>query len=379
MDRLSPRRVLLGAAAPVGALVVAFLITTVVLLLTKHDPFQAYDAMIHAFDKGRIIVGSINQATTYYLAAVAVAVGFRMNLFNIGVDGQYRLAAMLSAAVAGAGFMSSLSGFLRVLITIAVAMIVGASWAGIAALLKVTRGVSEVISTIMLNAIATFVIAYLLNANRLAVQQGNNVGTPKITPGGQVPTIDINTSANGTTPLYTLIVLSLLVGIAYAFILSRTVFGFSIRATGLSESAAVASGISVKKMVVSAMLISGAVAGLVGMPELLNGTAGSYSLNFPTGIGFTGIAIALLGRNHPLGMAFSSILWAALDSSSNSLQGVNVPKELVTIMQGVIVLSIVVAYELVRRFRIVLEQKNVARALSNSAGPAAPTLEKVAS
>ena len=372
MSRWSLRRVLLGAAAPVGALVVALVITTIVLLITKHDPLQAYNAMIHAFDRGRIIVGTINQATTYYLAAVAVAVGFKMNLFNIGVDGQYRLAAMLSAAVAGAGFMSSLPGFLRIIITIAVAMIVGAAWSGIAALLKVTRGVSEVISTIMLNAIATFLIAYLLSANRLAVQQGNNVGTPKITPGGQVPTIDINTSATGTTPLYTLVVLSLVVGILYAFILYRTVFGFSIRATGLSESAAVASGISVRKMVVSAMLISGAVAGLVGMPELLNGTAGSYSLNFPTGIGFTGIAIALLGRNHPVGMAFSSVLWAALDASSNSLQGVNVPKELVTIMQGVIVLSVVVAYELVRRYRTSMEQRTVARALATPAATPAP-------
>jgi ABC-type uncharacterized transport system permease subunit len=361
MGKFSIRRLLLGAAAPVGALLFALVITSVVLLVTGHSPPQAYSAMIHAFDKVRVIIGAVNQAGTYYLAAVAVAVGFKMNLFNIGVDGQYRLAAMLSAAVAGAGFMSSLPGFLRILITIVVAMVVGAAWAGVAALLKVTRGVSEVISTIMLNAIATFIIAYLLNPARLAVAQGNNVGTKQITAGGQVSTIAVTGS---TTPIYTLVLLSLLVGILYALILSRTVFGFSIRATGLSESAAVASGINVKQMVVAAMLISGAVAGLVGMPELLNGTSGSYSLNFPTGIGFTGIAVALLGRNHPLGMAFAALLWSALDSSSNALQGVQVPRELVTIMQGVIVLSVVVAYELVRRYRIVLEQKDVARALS---------------
>ena len=149
--------------------------------------------------------------------------------------------------------------------------------------------------------------------------------------------------------------------------LSRTVFGFQIKATGMSETAAVASGISVKRMILAAMLISGAVAGLIGMPELLNGTAASYSLNFPGGIGFTGIAIALLGRNHPVGMVFSALLWSALDSSSNSLQGVDVPKELVTIMQGVILFSVVIAYELVRRYRITLEQKDVARALAATA------------
>jgi len=172
------------------------------------------------------------------------------------------------------------------------------------------------------------------------------------------------TFTGSTTPLYTLGILAVIVGVIYALVLSRTVFGFSIKATGMSESAAVASGISVNKMIVYAMLLSGAVAGLIGMPELLNGSSASYSLNFPTGIGFTGIAVALLGRNHPVGMAFSALLWAALDSTANALQGVGVARELVTIMQGVIVLAVVVAYEFVRRYRLVLEARDVARALA---------------
>jgi len=194
------------------------------------------------------------------------------------------------------------------------------------------------------------------------VLDGNNISTPKITEGGQLPVISFTGS---TTPLYSLVLLSIIVGVIYSLVLSRTVFGFSIKATGMSETAAVASGISVNKMIISAMLLSGAVAGLVGMPELLNGSSASYSLNFPTGIGFTGIAIALLGRNHPVGMVFSALLCAGLDSSANALQGVGIPRELVTIMQGIIVLSVVVAYEYVRRYRLVLEAKDVARALAN--------------
>jgi simple sugar transport system permease protein len=355
------RRILLGAAAPVGALLFSLLITSVLLVLTGHSPVEAFDAMISAFERVRIVLGTINQTAVFYLSAVAVAIGFKMNLFNIGVDGQYRLAAMMSSVVAGAAFMDSLPSFLRIAITLLVAMVVGASWAGVAALLKVTRGVSEVISTIMLNAIATLLIAYLLTPQMWAVLEGNNVSTPKITEGGQLPVFQFEGS---TTPLYSGVFLAAIVGVIYALVLSRTVFGFSLKATGLSETAAIASGISVKKMIVSAMLLSGAVAGLVGMPELLNGSAASYSLNFPTGIGFTGIAIALLGRNHPIGMIFSALLWAALDSSANALQGVGVPRELVTIMQGVIVLSVVVAYEFVRRYRLVLEAKDVARALA---------------
>lgn len=364
MGQARARRLLLGAAAPATALVGAVIIIVVVLLAAGHNPWDAFRAMAGAYSDASVVTSAINQTTVFYLSAVAVAIGFKMNLFNIGVDGQYRLAAMLAAAFAGASFTASLPGFLRILLTLLVAMAVGAIWSGIAGWLRVTRGVSEVISTIMLNSIATALIAYLLTPQRLAIQRGNNVSTQPITQGGRVPNFDIGTG----TPLFSLILLAAAVGIAYWFVLNRTVFGFSIKATGMSESAAAASGISVKKMVFSAMLLSGAVAGLVGMPELLNGSAGSYSLNFQTGIGFTGIAIALLGRNHPVGIVFASALWAFLASSSNALQSVRIPKEMVTIMQGIIVLLVVIAYEIVRRTAIVLEQRDVARQL---AAPAA--------
>jgi simple sugar transport system permease protein len=367
------RRFWLALAAPVGALVVAFVLTTAVLMLTHSNPLDAYSALGSAFKTPRIIVNTVNTATTYYLSAVAVAIGFKMNLFNNGVDGQYRLAALVAAGFAGTAFMSGLPFWLRIILTLVAAMAVGAGWAGIAAFLKATRGVSEVISTIMLNAIATALVAYLLTPGRLAIAQGNNVLTQPITEGGYLPNFDIPGS---TSQLYSLIFLAALVGLAYWFVLNRTVFGFSIKATGLSESSAVAGGISVKRMVVSAMLMSGAIAGLVGMPELLNGDTHAYSLNFPAGIGFTGIAIALLGRNHPVGMVFSALLWAALDSSSNSLQRADVPKELVTIIQGVMLFAVVIAYEVVRRYRLTLEQKAVARSLD--AGRAIGVTDEVA-
>lgn len=362
---------LLAVAAPVGAAIIAVIVTSLVLLATGHSPGDALDAIVGAFEQNRTLINTFNVAANYYLAAVAVAIGFKMNLFNIGVDGQYRLAALLAAWVAGMSFMNGLPSVLRIVITILVAMIVGAAWASIAALLKVTRGVSEVISTIMLNAIGLALGAWLLSTDHLAVAVGNNVSTKPITEGGTIPTIAIGGSS---TPLYPMIGLALLVGLIYAFLLSRTVFGFSIKATGMSESAAVASGINVKKMVFAAMLLSGAVAGLVGMPELLNGREGAFSLNFPTGIGFIGIAVALLGRNHPVGMILASLLWSALDASSNSLQGADIPKELVTIMQGVLLFAVVIAYEIVRRARRRLEQRTVARTLAatpppGSAGP----------
>lgn len=363
MRNLTLRRIGLGALAPVGALLVAAVICSAILLITGHNPFTAFQAMGQSFQQSSVVIGAINQSGAYYLAAVAVAIGFKMNLLNIGVDGQYRLAAMLSAAVAGAAWMADLPGFLRVGITLVAAMVVGAAWAGLAVWLKVTRGVSEVISTIMLNAVATAIIAYLLQPKRLGVLNGNNIGTTVIKGPGMVPPLAVGGSI---VPLYTLTLIAVVVGVLYSLLLSRTVFGFSIRATGLNPSAAVASGISAKKMAVAAMLISGAVAGLVGMPELLN-NATQYSINFPSGLGLAGIAIALLGRNHPIGIAFAALLWAALDGSSNGLQGVDVPPQIVVIMQGTIVLSVVIAYELVRRYRLTLEQRSVAASLASIA------------
>ncbi len=133
------------------------------------------------------------------------------------------------------------------------------------------------------------------------------------------------------------ILVAAFVGFGYWFVLNRTRFGFDLRATGASETAAVASGVNVKRMRSYSMLLSGAVAGLVGMPQLL-GSSYSYGLDFPTGLGFTGIAIALLGRNSPIGIAFGALLWSFLDNSSNSLEFEGVPKQIVLIMQGVIVL-----------------------------------------
>jgi general nucleoside transport system permease protein len=352
-------RVILALAAPVLALLFSLLVTSAVLLVVGDNPFTVFQLMIEYGTRPRTMTLTVNAAITYYLSALAVAIGFRMNLFNIGVDGQYRLAAMLAAAVGGA---IALPAPLHVLTIVLVAMIVGGLWAGVAGVLKVTRGVSEVISTIMLNFIATAIVAYLLTTDRLAVQVegSNNIGTEPIPPSGQVPGIPL--IPGSSAPVFGFLIVAIAVGIGFWFLLDRTRFGFDLRATGLSESAAVASGVSVRRMIVVTMVISGALAGLIGMPQLL-GASYQYSLDFPTGLGFTGIAIALLGRNNPIGIAFGALLWAFLDQSAQILDLEGVSKEIITIMQGTIVLSVVIAYELVRRYRLRQQQRIVGRAV----------------
>ena len=358
MSRFDVRRAGLALAAPVLALVVSAVLVSVVLMIAGHDPIGAFRQMYDFGTQGPQLVNILNKSASYYLAALAVAIGFRMNLFNIGVDGQYQLAAML-AAVLGAAV--ALPGPLHVLFIVVVAAVVGAVWAGIAGVLKVYRGVSEVISTIMLNFIAGALVAWMLTPQVFATLSNNIVKTSDIPSSGWFPGFTFGD--NG--PVYGFIVVSALVGVGYWFLLSRTRFGFDLRATGLSESAAVASGVGVKRMVVSAMLLSGGVAGLVGMPLLL-GESHSFGQDFPSGIGFTGIAIALLGRNNPVGIGFASLLWSFLDVSNQILDLEGIPKEIVIIMQGTIVLAVVVAYEFSRRLALVAEQRRVAAQLGGS-------------
>ena len=271
------------------------------------------------------------------------------------------MASFAAAVFAGQHW---LPGWLNIIVSLIVAMLSGAIWAGIAGFLKVGRGVSEVISTIMLNYIATYLVAYLLKGAAVKVEGSNATSTAIIKEDSRVPGISLDGIIATPNKLYGLFVLAILVGFLYWFVLSKTRFGFDLRATGRSETAAVASGVKVKRMVLLSMVISGGAAGLVGMP-LLFGQDYAYGDTVQSGLGFAGIAVALLGRNHPVGIAFAALLWGYLNQLSNGLQiGAGVSDRLVLIIQGIIVLSVVIAYELSRRAGLRLEQNRVAAELA---------------
>ena len=344
-------RVATALIAPLVAVVAAMVITSVVITVVGDSALEFWQIVLSA-PADRAYVNIVNQATMIFLSALAAAIGFRMNLFNIGVEGQYTIAAYSAALFAGAAF---LPGLLNVAVALLLAMAVGAFWAGIAGVLRVTRGVSEVISTIMLNAIGLTLVGYLLNT------YGQQTGNARRTP-----VIEVESRLPGWTPflerdgaVFNLVILAVLAGVGYSLLLNRTRFGFDLRATGFSESAATASGVNVRKMVVISMLLSGAIAGLVWMPALF-GQAHSFGTSFQVGLGFIGIAVALLGRNRPLGIMFGALLFAFLNEQSNRLTlETDISQDIVQITQGVIVLAIVVAYEVVRRYRVAAERRNV--------------------
>ncbi|MBA2558362.1 MAG: ABC transporter permease [Propionibacteriales bacterium] len=355
------KRLAMGLLAPVAALVAAMIITSLVIAVSGSSPGDFW-GVIFSRPANRLIVNMVNQAALIYISATAAAIAFRMNLFNIGVEGQYTLASYAAATLAGAAIFP---GPLNVLASLVLAVVVGAGWAGIAALLKVTRGVSEVISTIMLNAIAVTLAGYLLD--RYGVHEGNGVRSKVIEPGSQLSGWHPFTEPDGA--IWTLVPLAVVAGVAFWLLLNKTRFGFDLRATGASPTAAIASGVNVNRMVVVSMLISGGVAGLIWMPALF-GSAHSYGTAFQGGLGFTGIAVALLGRNQPVGIVFGAVLFAFLAEQSNQLTFLtDISVNVVQITQGTIVLTVVIAYEVVRRYRIMLDQRAVAPPSSRSAEP----------
>jgi simple sugar transport system permease protein len=376
MSRL--RRIGTALLAPLIAVVVSVVITALVILLIGQDPLTALKVLFDFGDtpaqQTQAMVVILNRAVPLFLAGLAVSVAFRMGLFNIGVEGQYRMATIVAA---GAGAAVTLPAPLHILLIIIVAMAVGSIWAGIVAVLKVTRGVSEVISSIMLNFVALGTASFLLTGPLRGSAEGAAIVTTKDLPAsGQFPGLngvfDLLGLAQPRSPLFGFLIVAIVVGVAVAVLLKRTRFGFDLRATGLSASAATASGVDARAMVLKAMLISGAIAGLIGLPDML-GRTHHYGTEFTAGLGFLGIAVALLGRNSPVGIAFAALLFAFLDRAAVPLQFADIPASVVTIIQGTIVLSVVIANEIARQVaRRQAERRTGQTGAPADGGPAAP-------
>ena len=372
------RRLTLALAAPVAALILSLAVASIALVLSGSNPISAYGRMFAFGFELETLVDMVNRATPLYLSAVAVAIGFRMNLFNIGVEGQYILASIIAAQVASE---LSLPAPLHLTVIILVGMAVGSLWAVIAGALKVTRGVHEVISTIMLNAIAIKFVVAMLFRQWDVPDESLNQETAEIPPSGRMP--DLNGFVETFTReigkgrfLWGFVIVAIIVGILYWVYIARTRPGYDLRASGINPLAAEASGVPPKRTIIVAMALSGAAGGLVGLPEVL-GRDYAYGLQFTQGLGFAGIAVALLGQNHPGGIAIGALVFGFLDSAAPILDvHGDAPQEIVEIMKGIIIFAAVITYVVVQRRRQAEEARAASLAMASGEPdppPAAPS------
>lgn len=324
-----------------AAIFLALAICGVMLLITGKDPIAAYRTILETGLTGNKLLETLKRSTPLMLSATAVAIGFKMNLFNIGVEGQYLFAALIAAE---ASTHISAPPVLHVLLTLVVASAAGAFWASLAAILKVTRGINEVISTIMLNFISLSVLQWLFdNFMRDDSDGGLNVKTTEIAPSGQIPDI-VDGRLNGMW------LIALVVVFGYWLLVFRSRFGFRLRSSGHNPVAARTAGIAANRMIIIAMLLSGSVAGLVAMQSVMGEYFGYGPTATPTQFGFAGIAVALLGRNHPIGIVAAAILFSFLDSTSAVLQLSGIPNSIVKVIQAVVVITVVIVNEATARY-----------------------------
>lgn len=358
----------LQLATPFIAIVFAFLVGAVIILAIGKNPLAVFGTML-SFSFGKLdSVGLILfRATTYIIIGLSVAIGFQIGLFNIGAEGQYKI-GLFTAAVVGYLF-PGLPAIIHIPLTIVAGMAGGMLWGLLPIFLKVRRGVHEVITTIMLNYIAVSLLHYLLTGpfldqNQVGVSQ-RIMRTPYLAATAQMPGIQPILGFLGIKlPQYVHLNYMLFVGIALCiltyWLIWKTPFGYELRSVAGNQAAARAAGINVKGMLFKTFLLSAGVAGMAGLSEMM-GYYHYMSVDFPSGYGFTGIAVALLARNNPFGIILSALLFGFLERGAQGIQILaGVPSEVITILEGVIILSIVVAYSLLSRYIRIQKKKEAA-------------------
>lgn len=356
---------LLEIFAPLLAVIAAFLVGGIFILIIGQNPIFIYGKLFSGtLGNPYGIAQVLFKATPLIFTGLAVAFGFRAGLFNIGAQGQLYMGAFLTAYL---GFtLVSLPGFILIPLCILGGMIGGALWAAIPGILKAKRGAHEVITTIMMNFIALALINYLIVQH---FHIPGTVHTQAISLAARIPRLSTLFSKFSGSPLNYSIFLALFACLVVYYILWKTSLGYELRAVGLNPFAAEYGGISVAKNTVLAMALSGALAGLVGVNYVMGykyyfeqGFAGAGGFG---GIGFMGIAVALLGRNNPIGVVLAALLFGLL-SFGGLIINAYVPKELVDILQAIVIIFVIASSKPFQDYIMKLKKKTLAQGVAGT-------------
>jgi len=320
------------------SILLALIIGALLIFLIGSSPLQAFTVMLDgAFGSISNIANTLSKTIPLIFTGLAVAVAFRCGLFNIGAEGQLYLGAFFSVLTALK--FSFLPAFLLLPVAILGGIISGMIWGGIPGFFKAQFGTHEVVVTVMMNYIGINITSYLVNypfkAEGWVAQTDiipNAANLPKLIPKTQL--------SDG-------LIVAIIAALAVYFLLWKTDFGYEIRAVGENPTTAESGGINIKKNISLAMAISGGLAALAGVTQSL-GVYERFIDGFSPGYGFTGIAVAVLGRNHPLGVILTALLFGALETGALKMDRVTeISNDLVIVIQGLVILF-VAAPEIIR-------------------------------
>ncbi len=330
------------ALVPVVNLAVALFVAGLVVAVIGQNPVEVLTLLVRgAFGTARGLSYTLYYATTFVFTGLAVAVAFHAGLFNIGAEGQATLGGLGTGLVA-LWLSHRLPAPVLLPLMAAAGAVFGMAWAAVPAWLQAYRGSHIVITTIMFNFLASALLVYLL-VNRLKAPGSMSVETEPFGPAAHLPGMSEALAWFGidwpSSPLNLSVFIALAAAVGVWLLLWRSRAGYRLRAAGASEGAAACAGIHTRRQVVFSMAISGGLAGLVGMNEIA-GVNGKLLLDFVGGAGFTGIAVSVMGRNHPVGIVLASLLFGALFQGGAEV-AFDVPtfsRDMVVMLQGFIVL-----------------------------------------
>jgi len=324
---------------PFFAILLSFIVGGVLIAIIGVNPFQAYWALVRGmFGSPDRIAGSIARSVPFVGSALALAFAFRAGLFNIGAEGQLLVGGVTAAWVGTWAFMYDTPGVIAVPIILIAGFVGGALWGGIPGVLRARTGAHEVISTIMLNSIALFMVRWLVNSSDPLILRDTTASVPRtegISESARLPEL-VDSQPSLHAGVFVMIGLC----IAVAFVLRRTTFGFETITVGTNPHAAHYAGISVNRIIVWSMALSGGFAGIAAASEVA-GTNYFFQPGTFAFIGFDGIAIALLARGKPIPILAAALLWGSLLSGAPLMQQeADVSIDVVRIIQAMVLLFV---------------------------------------
>ena len=325
-------------AMPFLNLLTALLVAGLVIRLLGESPVESLAILI----EGSVLTASnlgytLFYATTFIFTGLSVSIAMKAGLFNIGSEGQMYIGG-LGLTIAILTLDSQLPAVLLIPIAIGASALFGALWAFVPGYLQAKRGSHVVVTTIMFNFIASSLMIFAIVKYMIPVGS-QNTASREFADAGALPRLSQWITDLADAPLNIAFVLALAALVVYGVLVWRSPWGYKLRATGLNAHAAHYAGVSIGAVIIVAMLISGALAGL-GAVNSIMGSTHYLSLNFPAGAGFIGIAVALMGRQHPVGIFLSSVLFGALIQGAGELsfQKPAIPVEMLVFIQGLIIL-----------------------------------------
>ncbi len=299
---------------PLLALFTSLVFCALMLLISGHNPLTVYQALWTGALTGQsAFANTLVQTTPYILLGLAVAIGFKGALFNIGAEGQYIVGAI--GAVWAGHLFNGAPAILLVIFALLVGSLVGALYATIAGVLKVVSGAHEVITTIMLNYVAAFMVSWLVDYGGAMHGSGEIQQSYYVNPGAQLPIIWPG------TPLHAGLIIALACAAGYYMLVWRTTWGFQLRAVGLNPMAARSAGISIRRVTIWVMAVSGALSGLAGAIQI-TGLQHVLPDPFGSGFGFDAIAVAIIGAGNPIGIVLAAVLLGALRNGATTMEAV---------------------------------------------------------